>query len=124
MITKSKQEIFDQYSEEITIWNETSILYLSFPNFEKAAEEYANQKLNSRDAVDDNNELKKILMDVIISNYRLGKAEYDRNPLYSDSHYHAKAEKALIDYLQENHPAALEEIISRISDIENPLAHK
>jgi len=119
MITKSKQEIFDQYSEEITIWNETSILYLSFPNFEKAAEEYVNQRLNFRDAIDDNNELKKILFDVIISNYRLGKAEYDRNPSYNDTHYHAKAEKALIDYLQENHPVALAEIMDKIKAIES-----
>ena len=63
--------------------------------------------------------LKEIFIEIVLSNYRLGCAEYNRNPAYNDTHYHHKAEEKMMYYLQDNYPKLWKEIGKRILEIDS-----
>jgi retron-type reverse transcriptase len=63
--------------------------------------------------------LKEIFIEIVLSNYRLGCAEYNRNPAYNDTHYHYKAEEKMMYYLQDNYPELWKEIGKRILEIDS-----
>ena len=65
--------------------------------------------------------LKEIFIEIVLSNYRLGCAEYNRNPAYNDTHYHYKAEEKMMYYLQDNYPELWKEIGKRILEIDSQL---
>lgn len=57
---------------------------------------------------------KKLLEELILSNARLGDAEYKRNTSYNNSHFHYKAEKNVIGYLQSNYPEFMKNIYNNM----------
>ena len=60
----------------------------------------------------------KIFIGLVKSNYRLGQAEYNRNPSYNSQHFHHKAEQNMIEYLQEHNPELLQKILIELGKIE------
>ncbi len=64
-------------------------------------------------------EFKNIFIDIVLSNYRLGCAEYNRNPAYNDTHYHYKAEEKMMYYLQDNYPELWKEIGKKVLEIDS-----
>ena len=62
---------------------------------------------------------KEAFIEIMLSNYRLGCAEYKRNTAYNDTHYHYKAEEKMMYYLQDNYPELWKEIGKRILEIDS-----
>ncbi len=60
----------------------------------------------------------EVFIDLVVSNYKLGVAEYNRNPSYNSSHFHATAEIRLLDYLQKNNPELWTKIQHKLNEIE------
>ena len=59
-----------------------------------------------------------IFIGLAVSNYLLGKDEYDRNPSYNNEHYHCKAEHNMLEYLRGNNPELLQKLLDEISQRE------
>ena len=62
-------------------------------------------------------DFEEAFIDIMISNYRLGCAEYDRNISYNNEHYHYKAENKMMSYLQDNRPELWRKILKKVSEI-------
>lgn len=68
------------------------------------------------DLVAEAQKLKKlypVLLELMRSHSKLSQAEYNRNPAYNDSHFSAKAEQSVIDYLNSEAPEIMDEFLKK-----------
>lgn len=76
-------------------------------NIEKI-DELVNKEIEKSEQFED------IFVEIVVSNYLLGKAEYNRNPSYNNHHFHYKAEYRMMQYLRQNNSKLLEKVFSQI----------
>lgn len=61
---------------------------------------------------------KRILVDLILSHYRLGVAEYNKvGSTYTKEHFHYKAEEAIMHYLMDNEPEIWDELLKKVTEL-------
>jgi hypothetical protein len=100
--------------------NSEWVIFDSFPTKENYFESITNQVepelISNKVLVDE--QFEKVLIDLIVSNYKLGVAEYNRNPNYNNEHFHHKAEVGLLDYLEEHNTELWAKIQDRLQILE------
>jgi len=55
-------------------------------------------------------DLKKVLIDILVSHSKLASAEYNRTPSFNNEHWAYKAEENMINYLDKNDPKVRDEL--------------